>query len=102
MNTEILNLLSRIAADFNPSLPRPIDIALGADAPLFGPGGALDSMALVQFVVEIEAAVEDETGTSVVLANERAMSQRRSPFLTLGTLASYIGELLKEAKEAAI
>lgn len=101
MNPDILSLLLRVAADSNSSNPNPIDLARGADAPLFGAGAPLDSMALVRFVVEIEAEVEDLTGVPVVLANERAMSQRRSPFLTLGTLAGYITELLNESKEAA-
>jgi hypothetical protein len=102
MTADILALITRAAADMNPALATPIDIARGADAPLFGPGAPLDSMALVRFIVEIEALVEDETGTAIILASERAMSQRRSPFLTLGSLAAYVNELLAETtKDAA-
>jgi D-alanine--poly(phosphoribitol) ligase subunit 2 len=101
MNHEVLNLLIRIATDMNLSLPHHIEVEKGADAQLFGAGAPLDSMALVQFVVEVEAEMEDTFGASIVLANERAMSQRRSPFLTLGTLAEYIGTLLNETNETA-
>ena len=101
MNTDILQLLLRTAADMNSSFTRPIEVEKGADAILFGPEGALDSMGLVQFITEVEAVVEDEVGTSIVLANERAMSQRRSPFLSIGSLASYISELLAEANGAS-
>jgi D-alanine--poly(phosphoribitol) ligase subunit 2 len=98
---DILQLLLRSAEDMNPSLTSPIDIKKGADAALFGPQGALDSMGLVRFVGEIEAVIEDETGVSVVLASERAMSQRRSPFLTIGSLAAYVEDLLKEQETQA-
>ncbi len=99
--TKTTDILLQIAADMNPALTNPIDIKLGGEAPLFGSGGALDSMALVQFIVEVEAAVEDHFGHNIVLANERAMSQRRSPFLTIQSLANYIDELLTEVLKTA-
>ena len=96
MRNEIINLILKIAEDQNPVLPHPVEIAKGSDAGLYGPSGALDSLGLVRFIVEIEAAVEDQFGATLILANDRAMSQKRSPFLTVGTLATFIEELLKE------
>jgi hypothetical protein len=40
--------------------------------------------------------VADDLGKAIVLADERAMSQKRSPFATAGTLADYIELLLSE------
>jgi len=101
MNKEIVELVLRVAAAQSAVLPRPIEITKGAEAGLYGPGGVLDSMALVQFIIEIEAALEEKFGVTVTLASERAMSQRRSPFLTVGSLAAYAEELLKEAGNPA-
>ena len=99
MKEELTNLILKIAAEQNPSLPRPVQIEQGAEARLYGRGAALDSLALVRFIVEIEAAVDDQYGVSVILADDRAMSQQRSPFLTVGSLAAYIEELIKETSE---
>jgi hypothetical protein len=97
MKNKILDLILRVAAEQNSMLPQPIDVAKGAEAGLYGPDGVLDSMALVQFVIEIEAQLQETFGLAVTLASDRAMSQRRSPFLTTGSLAAYAQELLKEA-----
>ena len=97
MSAEITKLLLRVAEEQNPTLPQVVEIARGAEAPLYGPGGPLDSLGLVRFIVEIEAAVEGQFGCAVALANERALSQKHSPFLTVGTLAAYLEEVLKEA-----
>lgn len=100
MNPEVLQLVIRAAEETNPSRRVPIDVQRGAEAPLFGSQGVLDSMALVQFIVEVETALEDHTGTSIVLASERAMSRRRSPFASIGSLVEYIEELFTEAPTA--
>ena len=61
---------------------------------LFGEEGAFDSMQLVSFVVAVEDSLFDITGNEVVLADEKAMSRRNSPFRSLAALAQYIDELL--------
>ena len=62
-----------------------------ADTPLFGEAGLLDSVGLVSLVVAVEQALEDELGVSVALADERARSQRSSPYRTVSSLADYAG-----------
>ena len=63
---------------------------------LFGEGGQLDSLGLVSLIVATERQVEETCGKTIALADEKAMSQNRSPFRTVGTLAEYIGTLLDE------
>lgn len=67
-----------------------------ADTRLFGGNSPLDSTALVSLIVEVEQQVNDKTGGNVVIADDRAMSQSRSPFRTVGSLADYIQVLLTE------
>ena len=69
---------------------------LGEDTRLIGRAGVLDSMGLVTLIVDVEQRLEEEYDTVVVLADERALSQTRSPFRSVGSLADYICQLVKE------
>ena len=71
---------------------------LGADVVLFGRQGFLDSAALVNVVVAVEEAIEDELDVSVTLADERAMSYKRNPFRSIGALAEYAALRIEEAR----
>ena len=64
---------------------------------LFGREGLFDSVGLVSVILAVEQDVSSFTGTPVTLADERTMSQTRSPFLTVESLANYTAELLREA-----
>lgn len=66
------------------------------DVTLFGPEGALDSLGLVALVLDVEEAVNAAAGTRLILADERALARRRSPFRDVRALADYIGERLAE------
>jgi acyl carrier protein len=89
----VASCLRELAVQQDLTLPGDI----GTSTQLFGPGGLLDSLALVALVVAVEQAVEDEFGVSLSLADERALSQRHSPYRTVGTLAEYAGTLIQEA-----
>ena len=45
------------------------------------------------------SAIADEFDVHVTLADERAISQRSSPFRTVGTLADYIVMVMKETDD---
>ena len=47
---------------------------------LIGQDGLLDSLGLVNLILLVEERIADELGVSVTLADEKAMSQRSSPF----------------------
>lgn len=63
---------------------------------LYGGSGTLDSLALVSFVIDLEERISDEFQKDIVLADEKAMSQKTSPFRDIETLAKYIQNLLKD------
>lgn len=86
---QVVQLILDVAADLNLSLTRPIDVSQGEGAALFGGEGVLDSLGFVSLVVAVEQAL-DEIGISVILADERALSQKSSPFRTVGSLADYV------------
>jgi acyl carrier protein len=66
---------------------------------LFGATGLLDSLGLVATIVNIEQRVEAAFHVSIVIADDRAMSQARSPFRTVGGLADYVMLLIEEHRQ---
>lgn len=63
---------------------------------LIGHESILDSLGLVSLVVEVEQHLADDLEVTLILADERAMSQKRSPFRSIGALADYICDLVTE------
>jgi hypothetical protein len=71
-------------------LPRPVS----SGETIFGTGGVLDSLDLVNYLADLEYRIEQVFGREVVLASETAMSRSRSPFRDVPALTEYIFELL--------
>jgi acyl carrier protein len=77
----------------------------GTDAPgalteatvLVGNDAVLDSLGIVQLIVEVEQRVEGSHGVSITLANDKAMSARNSPFRTVGVLTDHVIATAKES-----
>ena len=76
------------------SLQQPL--SKSPDTILFGKGGLLDSLELVNLIVTVEEELADRFEWDVALADERALSQKHSPFRTVDALADYIGLLAQE------
>ena len=70
--------------------------AVTEDTFLIGHEAVLDSMGLVTLIVEVEQLLEEEHDVIVVLADERAMSQKNSPFRSVRSLTDYIHKLVEE------
>ena len=87
---EIVQTILDVAVEINESLDEKIAVDRGNDAPLYGRDGVLDSLALVSLVAAAEQAIEERFGVGVSLADEHAVSQKSSPFRTVGTLVDYI------------
>ena len=64
---------------------------------LVGADAVLDSLGVVSLIVEIEQRLEASQGISVTLANDKAMSQRNSPFRTVGVITDHVIEMAKES-----
>lgn len=65
---------------------------------LLGENSVLDSMGLVNVIVDIEAIFFDD-GIEITLTSEKAMSRRNSPFRTIETLAEFIKEQINGNNE---
>jgi acyl carrier protein len=60
---------------------------------LVGNQAVLDSLGVVSLIIEVEQTLEIDDDLSLTLASDKAMSQKNSPFRTVGVLADYICEL---------
>ncbi|MEO5989767.1 MAG: acyl carrier protein [Candidatus Eisenbacteria bacterium] len=86
--------VTRAISSFNDSEGTEVPIAEGTV--LLGVGGAVDSLGLVRLILEVEREVEHMTSRGVSLTDERAMSQRNSPFRSVGALIEYIVTVVNE------
>ena len=59
---------------------------------IYGIEGNLDSLALVSFIADLEEMLADELNLNLILADEKTMSGRNSPFKDVASLSAYILE----------
>ena len=62
------------------------------DSQLYGQGGALDSMALVNLIADIEEAIAEKYDAAIALADEKAISAKNSPYRSVASLAEAVIE----------
>lgn len=75
----------------------PVPESIGEGTVLVGADAVLDSLGVVQLIVEVEQRVEQGHDVSVTLANDKAMSARNSPFRTVGVLTDHVVTTAQEA-----
>lgn len=74
-------------------------LAIDPNAPIFGPDSPLDSLGLVSLLIDIEDSFADQ-GIEIALSDERAMSQKQSPYRSVPTLLTYILTQLQDRSKA--
>ena len=62
---------------------------------LHGNEQGIDSLSLVSLIVDLEGQISAAFSADVVLADEKAMSSRNSPYRTVGTLVDFIVQRLE-------
>lgn len=88
----ILDALKQVYEDQNVTF----QLDISPNIKLFGSEASLDSLGLINLIVAVEQNIEDVFETEITLADERAMSQKDSPFKTVESLTDYIEILLEE------
>jgi acyl carrier protein len=89
----VVESLQEVFAQTGAAPPEKVDdetVLVGAEA-------VLDSLGVVQLIVEVEQRLEQAHQVSVTLANDKAMSQRNSPFRTVGVLSDHVVATAQEA-----
>jgi acyl carrier protein len=88
----IFSVLEEIGDEYNnDELKLPTE-----DTKLFGRN--LDSFGVILMVTEVEEKVSNVLGFNISLADDRAMSQKTSPFRNVKTLLDYIEMIINEKK----
>lgn len=96
-NSEIINkIIFDSIEELNCNLKEENKLDKSINTVLYGQKSKLDSLGLVNLIVDVEQRFQDEFGTSINLADEKALSQKNSPFLSVKTLSDYILLLLNE------
>ena len=84
----IIESVRLLAEDFEiESLASP-----NAASVLYGTGGSLDSITLVNLIADIEDAISEKFSISISLADEKAMSARHSPYRSVTSLVGAVVE----------
>lgn len=91
-----LDIVTSVVQDMSGELAYPALQKVQPDTALFGGQDGIDSLSLVRIVAEVEREAEERFGKRVVLADERAMSRRNSPFRSISTLAELLAERVGE------
>ena len=92
----IINLVYDVIDEVNMDLPSTQKLKKSLDTQLYGDKSEIDSLSLVNIVVLTEQKIEDEFNITINLADEKAMSQKNSPFKTIETFVEYIEKSVNE------
>ena len=81
--------------DYNTQVNKKNQLPISIELELFSENGVLDSLGLVNLIMSIEEQFEDYLDTSIVIADEKAMSQKNSPFQSVHSMADYLSKELQ-------
>ena len=96
INKEIAtNLIFEGIKDYNTQVNKKNQLPISIELELFSENGVLDSLGLVNLIMSIEEKFEDYLDTSIVIADEKAMSQKNSPFQSVQSIADYLSKELQ-------
>lgn len=87
---DVVQLVFEALREINRDRPEDHQLPLRENTPLLGAGSRLDSLGLVQLIVEVEHQLATARGVTLSLTSDKAMSQRHSPFLTIRSLVDYV------------
>ena len=91
---KIINLVIKTVQELGNDQDNQALINANKDTLLFGSN--LDSMGIVFLVADLESKISEELNIDITLADERAMSQKTSPFKSVKTLSEYSKILITE------
>ena len=95
MQEKIEKIITDTLKELNEELENEAFLNPNSKTKLYGGNGAMDSLALVSFITDLEEKISDEFDKEIVLADEKAMSAKTSPFRNVESLTLYIKSLLE-------
>ena len=80
--------------EVNEVLPAEARITKSLDTVLLGPSSSLESLGLVNLIVQLEQQLQDEFGVEVDLADQRLVAPSQGPIDTIASLVDYVVSLV--------
>ena len=95
MQYKIEKIIIQTLKELNEELESDAFLNPNSKTQLYGGNGAMDSLALVSFIADLADKISDDFEKDIILADEKAMSAKTSPFRNIESLTSYIKSLLE-------
>ena len=89
LKTIILESIENINKDLQIDALNSVD----ENTPLFE---HLDSLGTLDLILELENRLEEETGSYIAVANEESMDVKKTPFLNIVTLQSFLEKRVQD------
>ncbi len=86
---KILIIITHCIVSLNDSLTDEEQIPISQDSVLFGEGSSMDSMGLLNLLMDLEDQLADQ-GFETTILDDHALSQKHSPFKSITSLVDYI------------
>ncbi len=90
INDNVLKAVYSAIDEINQMLPEEKKVTKSRDVELLGASAAMDSLSLVNFIVEIEQKIYEIFNVKINLAEPRSEPQQQSPLKSIGALVNYI------------
>lgn len=94
---EIIGIIFKVIDDLNRQLDSDSKLKKSITEELMGEKSKLDSLGLINFVINVEQEIEEKYDQKITLFNDHILSTNNNPFNTIDAFANYILELLKKA-----
>ncbi|MEM7401864.1 MAG: hypothetical protein AAF304_07955 [Pseudomonadota bacterium] len=94
MREEIVQIICESLTDINEELDYDSLKNATESTEIYGGDDGIDSLSLVRLVTDVEMKINEKFDSNVLLASEKAMSMRNSPYRSVSNLADFaMGEL---------
>ena len=90
MRERILEIITRVIGEINDEMGYDNLNNASESTVIFDGDNGIDSLSLVLLVSTVEAEINKEFSANILIASEKAMSMRSSPFRTVDSLATFI------------
>jgi acyl carrier protein len=80
--------------------PSVADAEVSESTILIGDGAVVDSLGLVQIITDVEDTVSERYGRDLDLTDERALSQKHSPFRSVAALVDHVMDYVASSSPA--
>lgn len=91
-----IELIYEAIDELNLDLDLENQIIKNPSTPILGSESTIDSILLINFIYLLEEKINQKTGKTISISDDRAMSMKESPYLTLNTLSNYVDLLINE------